>query len=185
MKYIETIKIENGEFCNIEYHLRRMHRTIGKTYNLITEVPEEYQHGIVKYRVLYDENNIAEVTFSHYKQPKIETVKLIECNDIDYALKYADRSKINELMLHKGDCDDVLISRNGMITDTSFCNVIFQNDEGLFTPDTPLLKGTKRDYLLEKGIIKERRITIDVLQNYHNLILINAIMDDIKNVNIR
>lgn len=136
------------------------------------------------YRIIYDENEIKEVTFSHYKQPKIETLKLIECSNIDYHFKYEDRSKINELMLQKEDCDDILITRNGEISDTSFCNVVFQNNEGLFTPDTPLLKGTKREYLLNKGIIKERRITIDALQKYYNIILINAMVDGINQVRI-
>ena len=64
-----------------------------------------------------------------------------------------------------------------IVTDTSFCNVVFQNEEGLFTPEHPLLKGTKRALLLDEKRITTRRISVNDLQNYHMAYLINAMID--------
>ena len=91
-------------------------------------------------------------------------------------------------MTQKGDCDDILILKNGLISDTSFCNVIFENREGFFTPKRPLLKGVKRELLIKDKVIEELDITMDNIQSYDNIILINAMIEfneisiDIKNI---
>ena len=85
----------------------------------------------------------------------------------------------------KDEDDDILIVKNGLITDSSFCNIIFKNEEGLFTPLNPLLKGTKRQYLLDKNIIKEREIYLQNLNEYNEVILINAMIDIEDNINLK
>lgn len=175
--YIETIQVKDGVFINTDEHRSRMLRTIGKEHALPTEVPPTYRHGTVKCRVLYDKITIREVTFTPYTLPSIKSLQIVECTEIDYHNKYADRSELNALMKQKGTCDDILITQNGAFTDTSFCNVVFENEEGLFTPDTPLLCGTKRAFLLKKGVLRERRITPSDLPLYNKIHLINAMID--------
>ena len=76
----------------------------------------------------------------------------------------------------RDEADDILIVVDGYITDTSFCNVVLANDEGLFTPDLPLLKGTQRAFLIDEEIIRPRAIHINDLQLYHKVKLINAMI---------
>lgn len=64
-----------------------------------------------------------------------------------------------------------------MITDASTSNLVFRSFEGLFTPDSCLLKGTKRQYLIDKKIIDERKITADDIRLYTHIHFINAMID--------
>lgn len=67
------------------------------------------------------------------------------------------------LAAQKGDCDEIIIIKNGLVTDTSFTNIAIYKHGMWLTPKHPLLLGTKRAALLEKGIIQEADITVDDL----------------------
>ena len=177
MTYLESIKLINGEFCNLSLHIDRMQRTIGKLLPLNFTIPEAYRKGVVKCRIIYNKHQINEISYQHYTLPRIKTLRLLEAPDLDYSHKYADRSSINAHMLQRGACDDILITQNGQITDTSFCNIVFESKEGLFTPQSSLLQGIKRQLLLNNGTITKREITTLTLANYDRAYLINAMID--------
>ena len=88
----------------------------------------------------------------------IRSLKLVDGGALDYAFKYEDRSALMRLTRQKGICDDILITKDGFITDTSYSNVVLENSEGLFVPHTYLLNGTRRQRLLADGIVQERPI---------------------------
>ena len=177
MIYLESIQVSNGEFCNLSLHIDRMQRTIGKVLPLNLVVPEIYCTGVVKCRILYNKQRIIEIGYQHYTLPKIKTLRILEAASLDYSHKWADRSALNALMMQRGTCDDILITQNGYVTDTSFCNIVFESKEGLFTPTTALLQGTKRQLLLNKGVIKQRAISNHNLVEYDKAYLINAMID--------
>ncbi len=177
MIYLESIQVSNGEFCNLSLHIDRMQRTIGKVLALNLVVPEIYCTGIVKCRILYNKQRIIEIGYQHYTLPKIKTLRILEAPALAYNYKWADRSALNALMMQRGTCDDILITQNGYVTDTSFCNIVFESKEGLFTPTTALLQGTKRQLLLNKGVIKQRAISSHNLVEYDKAYLINAMID--------
>ena len=141
MNFIESVKVKDGVVMNMEFHLERMKKSIGKLHNTDFTIPEEYRVGIVKMRILYNEETIKDVSFQKYKYPEINSLKMVEGNDICYGLKFEDRTAINNLYLQKEECDDILIIKDGFVTDTSFCNIIFVKNNTCFTPDTPLLEG--------------------------------------------
>jgi 4-amino-4-deoxychorismate lyase len=98
-------------------------------------------------------------------------------NEIDYQFKYTDRARLEELK-RRTKADEILIVKNGYITDTSFSNIIFFDWENKWvTPATPLLKGTKRKELLEKGMIHEKEIRPYDLKDFTKARLINAMLD--------
>ena len=177
MRYIETIKIVNGTILNIELHEQRILRSIGRAIDLNLSIPPKYSVGVVKMRIVYDYDKIHSINFYNYILPKINTLKLVCCDDIDYHLKYENRDSINELTAQRRGCDDILIIKNNLVSDTSFCNVIFKNDNGLFTPKTPLLKGVKRQRLIERGIIRELDIAKDNILSYNKIYLVNAMIE--------
>jgi 4-amino-4-deoxychorismate lyase len=106
----------------------------------------------------------------------IHALRLVRGNP-DYAFKYADRGALEKLLKLKSSCDEILIVRNGLITDTSFSNVLLQQGDRFFTPATFLLNGTRRQQLLREGIITEKEIPAAELQNYDYILLINAMLD--------
>lgn len=168
MRYIETIKVVDGVMQNIDYHIRRMG----------CDLPLEYDFpmGVIKYRIIYD-TQIVQQECIPYSLPTIRSLQPVVCDEIVYDKKYENRSLLNSLMEQRGECDDVMILRNGMITDSSFCNLVLEDETGLYTPATPLLKGTKRQKLLEERKIKEREIKYSDLKYYKKIYLINAMIE--------
>ena len=81
-------------------------------------------------------------------------------------------------MEQRNDCDDILIVKNSLITDTSYTNVVFEDsNEKLYTPTSTLLPGTKRKQLLDAGIIHEKKIHVNDIKLYKGVYLINAMID--------
>lgn len=103
-------------------------------------------------------------------------VGVIRDDAIDYSYKYTDRSRLNILLRDSG-CDEIVIVRRGLVTDASAFNLVFESADGLFTPAGPLLAGTKRQELLERGLIAARRIEAQELGDYLNVRFINAMTD--------
>jgi 4-amino-4-deoxychorismate lyase len=80
-------------------------------------------------------------------------------------------------LLKEAGTDDVIIVRKGAVTDSSYCNLVFEDADGnLFTPSDALLSGTCRQRLLDEGIIREKTITLANLHEYEYVYFINAMM---------
>lgn len=183
-RLIESIKIQNKKLLNIEWHDRRFNETRRKLYGKFTTVelekliflPELADNNVYKCRVLYGPD-IDEVDVQLYIPRNLKTLKLIEDNEIDYRFKYEDRSAFEKLMAQKGEADDILIVKNGCITDTSYSNIIFFDGSKWITPDTYLLNGTQRQRLLYEGKIIEERITPEDLHKFEMIKPINAMLN--------
>ena len=91
--------------------------------------------------------------------------------------KSTDRSRLNALVAQKGNCDDIIIVKHGLLTDTSFTNLAIFDGKHWVTPRHPLLPGTKRAALLDKGMIQEADITLEDLRNANKVSLFNAMID--------
>lgn len=151
--------------------------------DLSAQVPTELRDSQkLKCSVVYHEQ-ILSITFTAYRQKTIDSLKLVEA-EVDYSFKFSDRSVFNTLLQEKGDCDEILIVKNGCITDTSFSNVVFSKNDQFFTPDSCLLNGTKRQQLLREKRIRETRVTIDNLHHFDIVYLINAMLEIEDNVGL-
>ncbi len=181
---IETIKCENGRLCNLEFHQRRFSLARKEYFgeidiillNDVLKIPDDAKSGLFKCRVLYS-GKIEKIEFLPHNFRSIQSLKLMVDNEIDYHLKYADRERLNQLFEQRGDCDDILIIKNGCISDSYTANPVFWDGQRWWTPDTPLLPGTQRARLLEDGKIKVCRITPADLNKYSKVGLINAMQD--------
>lgn len=182
-QFVETICIENGKPRNLSYHVQRLNLTmrtffpeskaIGE-HELLTDIPNV--QGLQKARVVYDENGITERSFAPYSIRKINSIAIVEGNDISYSWKSTDRSALMRLREKAPDYDEVIIIKNGCVTDTSYTNLCFFDGKEWLTPDTPLLRGTMRQKLLDEGIIREARILKTDLHKFQSVSLINAMM---------
>ncbi len=182
MNFIETIKVEDGLVKNLDLHIERERATamkffgIEKEYEfggLLSDGDLKRATGIFKLRVIYSKE-ILSFSFEPYKMREIHTLRPVDGSGVDYSFKYESRGAIEALFEQRGDSDDILIIKDGFVTDTSYCNIVCSDGKGLYTPSTPLLKGTKREQLLREGVIEERDIRIGDLSKYSEFYIINA-----------
>lgn len=181
---LETIKVENGECRNLDYHNIRFNETRRILFGEHDRVdlarhisiPGDCKNGIYKCRVSYGPE-IKKIEFERYIIRPIASLQLVVDDTIDYRYKYADRSAINNLLAKRADCDDILVVRKGLLTDSSYANIAFWNDRQWITPSTPLLKGTCRARLLSENQLYEEDIRPGQLKNFSKIRIFNAMMD--------
>lgn len=137
-------------------------------------VPGNAKEGIFRCRIIYADSVIS-VEFTPYFPAIIKTLKTVDAGSLVYDHKYLDRSSLISL-IDKTIADDILIIRNGCITDTSFTNIIFSDGHRWLTPDTPLLPGTMRELLIRQGLIKTSRIKLNDIHNFTHFRLINSML---------
>ncbi len=180
---IESIKLENGRFHRLHYHQGRVDRSQLDLFqqknatNLSTEIAR-HQHpktGLFKCRIVYGKQ-VESIEFLPYEPLNIKSLKVVHDHSIDYSYKYEDRSQINALFEQRQFCDDVLIVKNGFVTDSSYSNIIFFDGYKWITPHTPLLRGTMRQFMLDAGEIKEQPVTIQDIPSFKSFRLINAML---------
>ena len=179
MTFIETIKVKEGRFFDLEYHRRRMERTARRFLGTVPELPLALRPpdgGLYKYRVEYGET-IVKTSLSRYRFRPVNSLRLVDGTGTDYRFKSADRGGLDRLFGLRDGCDDVLIVSDGRLTDTSFSNVVLYDGREYYTPARPLLRGTKRERLLAEGKIREAEIRATDLPAFERLFLINAMID--------
>lgn len=130
-----------------------------------------------KARVVYGEQGVETVEYAPYSMRNINSLQVVEDDTITYDYKSTDRSSLNALVEKKGSSDDIIIVKHGLLTDTSFTNHAIFDGKHWTTPRHPLLPGTKRAALLDKGIIREADITLEDLRNANKISLFNAMVE--------
>jgi len=181
MQLLETIQIRNGQFQNIEYHNKRFNVSRKKFSRIdellflenLIKIPENCLEGIFRCRLIY-EKEIQKVTFTPYIHKEIKKLKLVDIGNWDYSYKYADRSFMSNLLNENKDFDEVIMVKNGFITDCTIANLAFWDGRNWFTPATPLLKGTQRQQLHDKQEVIETEIRIEDISRYEGVCLINC-----------
>lgn len=186
IKYFETIKCEDFEVFNLDYHQKRVANTIGLNINLqeyINPISEE----LLRCKLIYDENGVVDVLYFPYKKREIKSFKIIFDNEIEYSKKYLNRAKLDELYEKKNDCDEVIIIKNEIVTDTTIANIAIFYENSWITSKNCLLGGTTRARLLEEKKLFEKDITLDMLKNASKVALMNAMIgfDEIKDFKIK
>lgn len=180
--FIETIRIEEGEAYRLAYHTERMNRTRKEVFGLSAPLslagrlsPAAYRER-TKCRIEYAED-ILKIEYLPYRLRPVRTLAWTVDEEITYTYKSSDRSSLDRLQAARGAADDILIVRNGRITDTSICNVALWNGAEWITPEQPLLAGTHRAYLIHTGQIRPGNIGRSELSAYTRIRLFNAMID--------
>lgn len=186
LKLLETIRLNNGEFCNLSFHQERMNKArfeiFGQTTRINLEkllsegkVQEIPAKGLFKCRIIY-RDNIESIEFLHYTMPTLRTLRLVVSDAIEYPYKYLDRTSLETLFQKREQCDDILIVKEGLFTDSSAANILFFNGRQWITPAKPLLAGTQRAKLLEEERISTADIRPSDLRFFSKVRLINAMI---------
>jgi len=178
-KFFETIRCVDGEVLYLPYHQQRYEGVLKFLGVSKSKQLEHYlsppKNGLYKCRVVYSKDDI-EVSYQPYVKRNVKSLKIIHDDSIEYYHKYLDRSQIEKLFLHREDCDDILIVKNGLLTDTSIANLALYKDGIWFTPTKPLLRGTTRERLLDEGILQEKNIHQSELHQFSKFALLNAMI---------
>lgn len=175
-QFFETIRCEDEEIFNLEYHQKRISRTIGKNINL-GEYIYPPSNKLLKCKVIYDRDELLDISYTTYKPRVIKNFKLVIDDNIKYLYKAVNREDIDSLYKQKENCDEVIIIKDGLVTDTSIANIAIFKDGVWLTPKTPLLLGTTRDRLISNNYIKEADITLEELLKSKKIALMNAMID--------
>jgi len=177
---IETIKIQNGSISNIEYHNERFNRTQRELYNLVQNIQlQNYitppnDNVLYRCRIRYAKE-IEKIEYIPYR-PKEQRHFIVVESDIEYNYKYTNREAFDQLKALHSAYDDIIIAKDGMLCDTTIANIAFFDGKSWYTPQNPLLKGTMRAFLLDKGYLKEKDIIIDDIKNYRGFAIMNAMI---------
>lgn len=187
MLLIESLRFENGKFDNLEFHQQRMQNArsalfgISDHFDLVQYLTKTAREknlpntGLFKCRIIFAKQ-VEKTEFATYKLPQIMSLKLVHDDNIDYRYKYLNRGELEKLYNQKGSCDDIIIVKNGLITDSYFANLVFFNGKDWLTPAKPLLKGTRRAQLLDQEKIKTADIRVNDLKHFSKVRLINAMI---------
>jgi 4-amino-4-deoxychorismate lyase len=121
---------------------------------------------------------VYDVRAVRYEPKRIHTLKLVDIPEgFVYHFKYADRTMIDRLYAWRGDADDILMMRNGWLTDTSVANIAFLKKDRWYTPAQPLLAGTTWKRLVSAGILIPRPIYKDEFESFESWRVFNAMND--------
>ena len=181
---VESMKLKDGIIQHLEYHQSRLNRSMNELFpevekiDLMREIsiPESFMVGIFKIRVVYNQT-IDKIEIEPYLYRSIQSLKVVYHESIDYHLKSTWREIFQELFAQRADCDDIIIVKNGLVTDSFAANLLFFDGLRWFTPTTPLLKGTKRQLLIDQGTVLEKEIREVDIPYYQKVGLINAMVD--------
>jgi 4-amino-4-deoxychorismate lyase len=134
------------------------------------------EKGLFKCRMVYDDNS-RDVEFIPYEYKTINSLRVVEHDRVSYEFKYVERRVINRLYDLRKNCDDVLIVKRGLVTDTSYANILFRRGKYWYTPWSALLKGTMRANLLERDLIQEEEIRPEDIKTFETFKIINAMWE--------
>ncbi|CAN5166034.1 aminotransferase class IV family protein [soil metagenome] len=183
-RLIETIRLLDGQFHNLDYHQQRVTRafrdllklpgTLDLSKILIKDVPAK---GLFKCRLLYHKS-VESLTFTPYTIRYVKSLRMVIHDTIDYGHKFEDRNVLNELFEQRDSCDDVLIIKKGMVTDASYSNILLKKKSEWFTPASCLLQGTMRQRLIDDGRLRIEEIKAGDIVDFDKFKLINSMLLD-------
>lgn len=181
--FIESICCQDRQLQRTDLHQERATRTVQAVWGCPPQFdvrhicpPPDVGAGRYKCRIAYQQTIIS-LSFLPYTIRPVKSLKAVEAPPtLDYTFKSADRSALEALFENRGGNDDILITRNGYLADTYYANVALWDGQAWYTPDSPLLEGTRRAALLAAGQIIAAPLHISDLQAFTRVALFNAMM---------
>jgi 4-amino-4-deoxychorismate lyase len=182
-QFVESIRLHDGEFSRLELHQQRVNAAFEEFYPTLKGFSLEEvlcqsdfpKVGLFKCRVEYDEQ-VRLVEYVPYTMREVRSLKLVPTTLPCVQYKMADRTVLNELYAQRGACDDILMVRDGLLTDTWAANIALFDGYKWHTPREPILMGTSRAALIADGQIVESDIRVMDLMNFKRIRLFNAMI---------
>ena len=179
----ETIKIYDNQAFNLDFHNARLNNTRKSLFGSKSDLDiNDYIQDktcdiseLSKCKITYD-NDILDINITPYTPKNINTFKIVYDEDISYDYKYIDRKLIDNLYSKRDNCDEIIIIKDGLVTDTSIANIAIYVDGSWLTPKKPLLDGTFKQKLIKSDFLQEYDINIDILMSCSRFAVMNAMV---------
>ncbi len=181
-------------FHLLDLHLERMEKSslyFNFTFNRnlirneLNNFSGRLQNEHQKIRVLLSANGKLKIESNPITYADTNEVRLVglaksfvSSADIFLYHKTTNRNVYRNALNESPGLNDVLLyNERDEITESTIANVVFEKDGKLFTPPVKcgLLAGTYRQHLLEQGLIEEKIIYRNQLNEFDNIYLINSI----------
>lgn len=181
-RFIESIRLENGIICHLDWHQKRVNETFTvffpgeKIFDLKSELSKEKlpDKGLFKIRMTYD-RTIKDIEIQPYQPKIIESFTFKEIN-FEYAFKFEDRKNLNTFKpIIK--TEEVIFTKNCYVLDSLFANIALFKNGQWFTPETFLLNGTTRQRLIAQNQLTPVEIKAEDIYSYEKISFINALND--------
>ena len=181
---LETIRLVDGKAPLLHRHQARVDRSRQRYYGKasafrLRDVLEELnlpREGVHKLRLLYRAGLEHHEVVPYAVRP-VNSLRVVPADELTYCRKYADRSGIERLFARRDNCDDILMVQRGHVTDSSYANLAFYDGSRWYTPAWPLLRGTRRAELIERGVLQPTVIRIKDLPHFEQVRLLNGMME--------
>lgn len=184
----ETVKWEDGAPRLLPWHQRRVERSmklhgeegssVPDLASVLAGCPGPGGKGVYKCHITYDtRGRVRNPSFEPYRPRMVRRLRCVEVPRLDYSCKWEDRAALQSAGAGMGADEEVLILQHGMVTDTRYSNVVFGDGASWVTPETFLLPGAKRAFLLAEGAIHECRVRAEDIGKFRFCSLINAMLD--------
>ncbi|MCK9373042.1 MAG: aminotransferase class IV [Sulfuricurvum sp.] len=177
--FLETILCREGKAHHLPYHQRRLDATLRilgftRKYTLSRLITPP-QSGVYRCRFLYDGLDFT-IEYHPYVPRTISSLRVLIDDTINYPLKTTEREALEALYRQRDGCDDVVIVRNGFLSDTTVANIAVFDGYRWLTPEKPLLEGTTRSRLIEEGTLFPAPLRLDDIAAARKIAVMNALM---------
>lgn len=182
---LETFCVEDGQILNIPYHVARVEMTLGCRFPMALMLDalrkqvdgQKATSGRWRATVTYSHAGVEGIRIVPYQLPAIAQLQMVAIRENFYAKKWADRARLNAYKAALPRGVEPLFILDGQASDTTFTNIVLERNGQLFTPAAPLLRGTKRQKLLDACTVQAIPLrAVDILQ-FQCVHLINAMLD--------
>lgn len=180
--YLETISVVNKKPLNLGYHQERIQEVFEekfpqkKAWEIAKLIPDILEEKWIKLRFIYNDISF-KIELSPYHKKTIQKLIFVDIEQYEYPYKYEDRRFLYELLKLHPEYDEVIMVKNGLVTDATIGNIALEKNGKWYTPQYPLLNGTKRRKLLKEKILIPKNIKQEEIQEYDKIAIINAFLD--------
>ncbi|MFC1561260.1 aminodeoxychorismate synthase component I, partial [Candidatus Latescibacterota bacterium] len=192
---LETIlwTSDNGYFL-LDYHFRRLldsaeyfdyNADIERIEKKLKSEAASFSDGSYKVRLLVSKEGTIicqSIPLKDFEQPGTVRLRLshepVDSGNLFLYHKTTNRRIYDAAKTACPDCDDVLLfNERDEITESCIANIIVKINGELLTPpvECGLLPGTFRAWLLDRGEVKEKILTIDALKKAEEIYVINSV----------
>ncbi len=209
IQLLETIRYEGGTCRLLDLHEERMLRSLKALAPMssmfqrlkskgLEQLIKEWQGAEVlfqglelgqtyKLRLIYDEKQICHLEALAYSPLRVEKLWLYEVGtDFSYEHKFLERTCLNPFNEAENSKPKIpLFIKEGLLTDSSFTNIILRFGEELLTPRKPLLRGVMREHLLREGRLREEDLGLEALKSCDEVLLINVMLPLERAISVR
>ena len=195
----ETILIKEDPIF-LKEHIERLNKGI-EYLNLGDKIEEKFVLDKIKYyniknkalKIIVSEKNLVleerELTYKEEDYKKgfsLKLSKVIKSSNSDIlkikSINYLENIIEREKVLKEGYNEVIFLNEKGFLTEGSISNLFIIKDKKIYTPheNSGLLKGTVRNFLINKYDIKETNISLKDILNCDEVFITNSLIGIMK-----